>query len=234
MHRKLCTNQCLGIRMHRMLGNILAWNGLHNMSQIHNCDLMGKRADQSQIMTNKDHTDVLFFLQTHQKLDNRFLYGNVQRRGRLVADQNLRLQGKSSGNTDSLTLSATHVMGITVCKILRKLNHAKKLSCLCVSFASFDLFVVHQRLCKNVPNFHFGVKGCKGILENHLQILAVFPGFFSGKSCDVFSMVKDLAAGRLIQGGYHADKCGLSASALPYNSKSSSFVHSQIDIIAGS
>ena len=178
MHRELCANQCLCVRMYGMAGNVLSRNGLHNMSQIHNRDLVCKGTDQCQVMTDKDHADVLLFLQANQKLNHRFLYGNVQCRGCLVADQNLRLQGKSSGDTDPLTLSAAHVVRITVHKILWKLNHAKKLSCLRVSFASFDLFVVHQRLCEDVPDLHLRIKGCQRILENHLKVLAVFPGLF--------------------------------------------------------
>ena len=48
------------------------------MSQVHDCDLMRERTDQRQVMADKDHADIFFFLQTYQKLDDRLLYGNIQ------------------------------------------------------------------------------------------------------------------------------------------------------------
>ena len=148
------------------------------MSQVHDCDLMRERTDQRQVMADKDHADIFFFLQTYQKLDDRLLYGNIQCRSCFITDQDLRFQRKCSCDTDPLTLSTTHVVRITVYKLFRKFYHAEKFSCFCISFVSFDLFVVHQRLCQNIPDLHLRVKRCHRILEDHLKVLAVFPGFF--------------------------------------------------------
>ena len=57
-----------------------------------------------------------------------------------------------------------------------------------------------------IYELHFGVKGRQRILEDHLHVLTVQPGFFFGKIREVFSMVKDLSAGRLVKRNDHADK----------------------------
>ena len=167
---------------------------------------MGKGTDQSQVMADKKHADVFLLLETYQKPDHGLLYGNVKCRGSLIAHQDLRFQGKCPGNTDTLTLSATHVMWIAVCKIFRKLYHFQKFSSLGFLFASFQFSVIDQGFCENIHDLHFGVKGRQRILEYHLHVLTVQPGFFFGKIREVFSMVKDLSAGRLVKRNDHADK----------------------------
>lgn len=90
--RELRTQECLCIRMHCMLCNIFTWNNLYDISQIHDSDLMGKRADQRQVMADEKHADIFFFLKAYQKLDHRLLHRNIQRRSRLIANQDLRFQ----------------------------------------------------------------------------------------------------------------------------------------------
>ena len=136
MNRKLCAEKCLCIWMYGMLCNILSRNNLDDISQIHNCDLMGKRTNQCQVMADEKHTDILLFLETYQKFDHRFLYGNIQCRSCFITYQNLRFQRKCSGDTDSLSLSTTHVMRIAVHEIPWQFNHFQKFSCLGFFFAS--------------------------------------------------------------------------------------------------
>ena len=206
MNGKLCPQKSLRIRMKRFFCNVLSRNYLHDISKVHNSNLMSKGTDQSQIMTDKKHADVFFFLETYQKPDHGFLYGNVKCRGSLVTYQDLRFQGKCPGNTDTLTLTTTHVMWIAVCKIFRKLYHFQEFSGLGFLFASFQLSVIDQGFCENIHDLHFGVKGRQRILEYHLHVLTVQPGFFLGKIREVFSMVKDLSAGRFVKRNDHADK----------------------------
>ena len=161
-----------------MIRNILTWNCFHNVSQIHNCYLMCKGSNQRKVMTDKDHADIFLFLQTHKKFNNRLLYRNIQSRSCLIADQNFRFQRKRSCNAYSLSLATAHTMWVTVNKFFRKLYHTKKFFCFCSSLTSFDFFVIHQRLCENISYLHLRIKGRQWVLENHLKILAVFPGFF--------------------------------------------------------
>ena len=92
MNGELCTQKCLCIWMHCILCNIFTWNNLYDISQIHNSNLMGKRADQRQVMADEKHADIFFFLKAYQKLDHRLLHRNIQRRSRLIANQDLRFQ----------------------------------------------------------------------------------------------------------------------------------------------
>ena len=206
MNGKLCPQKSLCIWMKRLFRNILSRDYLHDIPEVHDSNLMGKGTDQSQVMADKKHADVFLLLETYQKPDHGFLYGNVKCRGSLIAHQNLRFQGKCPGNTDTLTLTTTHIMGIAVCKIFRKLYHFQEFSGLGFFFASFQLSVIDQGFCENIHDLHFRVKGRQRILEDHLHVLTVQPGFFFGKIRDVFSMVKDLSAGRFVKRNDHADK----------------------------
>ena len=219
--------------MKRFFCNILSWNYLHDISKIHYRDLMSKRTDQRQVMADKEHADVFLLLETYQQLDHGLLYRNVKCRSRLITHQDLRFQGKCTCNTDTLSLTTTHVMRIAVYKISGKFYHFQKFSGFGFFFASFQFPVIDQRLCKNIHDLHFRVKRCQWILEYHLHILTVQPGFFLGKIGEIFSMIKDLATGRLVKRDDHTDKGGFTTATLSYDSQSLSFINIQVHIIAG-
>ena len=68
--RELRTQECLCIRMHCMLCNIFTGNNLYDISQIHDSNLMGKRADQRQVMADEKHADIFFFLKAYVQWQN--------------------------------------------------------------------------------------------------------------------------------------------------------------------
>ena len=71
----------------------------------------------------------------------------------------------------------------------KELYHFQKFFCFCFFVFSFQPSIVSQRLRENIHDFHFRVKRCQRVLKHHLNVLAVFPGFFWGKPCQIFSVV---------------------------------------------
>ena len=119
------TEQRLGIGMKRAPCHLLPRNHLHNMSQIHNRNLVREGLNQRQIVADEHDADLLFPLQPNQELDDGLLNGHIQGAGGLVANQDFRLQRQRPGNADALPLSARHAVGIPVDKILRQLHHTQ-------------------------------------------------------------------------------------------------------------
>ena len=52
-------------------------HNLYDIAKVHNRYLMGKGFNQSKIVADKTDGNILLPLQTGDKLNNRFLYGNV-------------------------------------------------------------------------------------------------------------------------------------------------------------
>src|SRR5690606_9949535 len=60
------------------------------------------RADQGEVVGDEEHADPPLLAEVLQQLDDRALHGHVQRRGDLVADQEVRLGGQRSGDRHPL------------------------------------------------------------------------------------------------------------------------------------
>src|SRR4029079_13900379 len=67
-----------------------------------------------QIMSNKDHAHIFFFLQLPDKLQNCFLYSYVQSGRWLIATKQGGVTAHSHGDHYSLFLPATQLMGIAM------------------------------------------------------------------------------------------------------------------------
>ena len=98
--------QGVGIRMATSFFQILTVQKFHNPSQLHDGDPLRDTADQRQVMANKDAANLFLFHQFYQELGNLVLDRNVQRPGRLIADQEVWLDRNSPCNRHPLQLSA--------------------------------------------------------------------------------------------------------------------------------
>ena len=100
--------------MRRRIKYILAGAQLHNLSRIHNCDTVCHIGNHPKIMGNKDNGQIPLCLQIIDQLQNLSLNGHIQCRGRLVADQNIRICRQRNGNNNSLTHAAGKFKGILI------------------------------------------------------------------------------------------------------------------------
>ena len=116
------------------IGKAFARHDFHNVAQIHDRHLMGKGFDQADIVTDKSDSDILLPLQAGNQFNDRFLYGNVQRAGGFVHDDELRFQCNGPGDCHTLALAAGHVMGEPVRKISGQFYQFQQLTRFCVHF----------------------------------------------------------------------------------------------------
>ena len=130
----------------------------HNISKIHNRYLVRQGLDKGNIMADKSVSDVFFPLKPHQQFNNCLLHGNIQGRGRLIADDDFRLQGQGPGDAHPLPLAAAHIMGIAVCEISRQLHHFQKPSGGLLFFTLFDALKIQQGLADNIHDLHLRIK----------------------------------------------------------------------------
>ena len=153
-----------------------------------------------------------------QECQNLLLDGHVQRGGRLVADQELRFDGKRSGNRRALALAAAHLIWIALGKFRRKAAVVQKLC-----HFPLCLFPAHPAVAEAfahaVAQGASWVKGLRRRLENHLhlpvdlaQLAALCVGY-------ILAVQDDTAHGCVQQTGDHVDDSGLAAAALAYKAE---------------
>ena len=94
--------QRLRVRVQRMGVQFVARRQLHHAAQIHHRDAVGDVFDDVQIVRDEQIRQPHPLLQIVQQVDDLCLNRHIQRGNRLVADDELRLDGQRAGNADAL------------------------------------------------------------------------------------------------------------------------------------
>ena len=205
----------------------------HYISKIHDCHFMSTGLNQGNIMADKSDGNIFLFLKLYNQFDDRLLYGHIQSRSCLIQNQNLRFQSKRTGDCHTLTLSAGHIVGITVCEISRQLYHFQKPAAGCILLTFLNPVKVQKGFTYNIPDLHLRVKGRSRVLKYHLNVLAVLTQFLSFELCNILSTVENLSLGRSIQRHQETHEGGFSAAGFSYQSQCLSFIKFQVNIIIG-
>ena len=108
--------QRLTVRMRRIIVQRIPIRQLDNNPQIHDRNPVADMPDHRQVVRDKEIRQVQFLLQVFQQVDHLRLDRDVERRNRLVADYQLRLQRQRARHADPLPLTAGKFMRITVHK----------------------------------------------------------------------------------------------------------------------
>ena len=215
------------------IGKTFPRHDFYDVAQIHNCHLMGKGFNQTQVMANKPNGDILLPLQSGDKFNDRFLNRNVQGAGSLVHNDELRLQGYCSGDGHALALTAGHVMRKPVRKITGQFYQFQQFPGFRIHFRRTDAVEVQQRFADNLLNLHLGIKGSRRILEYHLDMLTVIMQFLALHFGNIFPMEEDFAFRRAVKPYQKAHKSTLSTTGFTNQAQSLPFIELQIDIVTG-
>ena len=127
----------------------------HNTSQVHNCNTVRNMMNYQKVMSNKEVCHAKFLLKLFKHIDNLRLNGNVQGTDCLVTDDKTRIRCQSSGDTDTLTLTAAELMCITGCMFGIQTNQFHKLKDTVTAFPFAGVqFVYVQRLSYDILYSH--------------------------------------------------------------------------------
>jgi hypothetical protein len=85
----------------------------HNPSQVHDPDPIADVPDHTEIVRDKQVGQSHFPLQILHQIQDLRLNRHVQRRYRLVSDNQLGVQHQGTGNSDTLALTTAELMRIT-------------------------------------------------------------------------------------------------------------------------
>ena len=192
---------------------------LHDLAQVHHGHAITDVAHHRQVMGNEQIGEAKLGLQIFQQVDNLRLNRNVQGRDRLVADDELRIDGQGAGHADALALAAREFVWIAVDEIrvetddLQQLRHA-------LATALLVAHIVHvQRLTHDVAHGHTGIQRRVGVLEDHLHLTALMAQFFTLHGGEVLVLEEDVAGRGVIELQDRAPGRGFSTTAFAHQAQ---------------
>ena len=112
----------LGQRLEQRLGVAVLGAGeqlpglgrLDDLARVHDRHPVGAAGDHTQVVRHQDHRHVELVAQPVDQLQDLLLHGHVERRGRLVGDEQLRLADQRHGDHDALPLAAGELVRVVV------------------------------------------------------------------------------------------------------------------------
>src|SRR3954454_16287905 len=84
--------------------------------------------DDAQVVRDEDVGEIEPVLEVHEQIEDLRLDRHVEGRDRLVEDDELRLQGKSPGDTNALPLTAGELVRIAQCRGVLEADEAQELA----------------------------------------------------------------------------------------------------------
>ena len=107
---RLGREQLLGIGVLRRGEDVLGGAFLDDLAALHDVDALGHLAHDAEVVGDEQHRHAHLALQLLQQLEDLRLDGDVERRRRLVGDQQVRLVGERHGDHHALALAARKLM----------------------------------------------------------------------------------------------------------------------------
>ena len=174
------THQSLGIRVNRVFVQLIRISELYHVAQIHYADTVRNVPYNRDIVSDEEVRQPQLSLQVFKHVYYLRLNRYVQSRNRLIADDKFRLYGQSSGDTDSLLLSAREFVRKTVGMFCIQSYFLEKLidSGCSLSFSGTKLMDI-QCLTYDFADSHTRVERCRRILEYNLHFAPVRKHFLS-------------------------------------------------------
>ena len=98
--------QRLGVGVVRAVEDLVGRPDLHDLAEVEHDDPVRQIADDAEVVADEQVRDLLAALQVGQQVEDRRLNRDVERRGRLVADDDSRVAGERPGDRDALLEAA--------------------------------------------------------------------------------------------------------------------------------
>lgn len=215
-----------GIRMQFFAEQGIDVGIFHDTASIHDRDVIGSFCNDPDIVRQEQERRVEFLVDLDELIEDIFLCDHVERRRRLVQDDEARAEQERECDHHALLHAARHLMGVrfehSLCVQLDHIEqlvqpHEKRL------FGS-DCAVIERRFVELIVNGHKGIERALRRLKHHGYLFpAKAPQFFpfQFRNIQVLLSVKDDfplcdLSGRRDRLQQRADRRGLAASALAH------------------
>ena len=166
--------QALGVRMPRRRKDVVDRSMLHHVPLIHHGNLVGDLGDHAHVMGDEHQRHAVEALQVLHEVEDLGLGGDIERRRRLVGDQELWLADEGHGGHGALTHAATELEGIAVDSLRRSrdLDAIEHLDGICAGFGLAHPAVQPDGFDNLRSDGVNGAQACHRFLEDHRDLAA--------------------------------------------------------------
>src|SRR6056297_1734032 len=164
-------------------------------------------------MADKDKGGLVRRLEIVEQVENGGLHRNIERRGNLVAEYDLRPGGKGACHRDALFLAARELTGTAVEVRRAEAHGVEQLHRAVAQVAILEPEIEPQRLRKDIGHGLARVEAVIGVLENHLDAAQLIgTAALDGRREDGAVTKRDLTRGGRQQAGNRLENGRFAAS----------------------
>ena len=167
-----------------------------DLAAVHDRDVVGHLVDDAEIVRDEQNGGAVFLTQLVHELQDLRLNGHVERRGRLVRDQQLRTAGQRHGDHDTLPHTAGELVRILLGDDLgvRDLDVGQQLDRFRGSLLFVHALMDHERLGDLPADGEDRVQARHRLLEDHGDLVAAdLVHFVHGQLGQILTVEEDLA-----------------------------------------
>ena len=163
--------QRLRVRMEGVFVELLAIRDLDDFSQVHHRYPIADMTHHREIVRDEEISEGKAFLQLLQEVDDLRLNGDIQGGYRLIANDELGLEGQGAGDAHPLSLAAAHLVGIAAGHKGIQTDHLEKLVHSILTLPSVLTDAVHPYgLADDLADGHARVERAVGVLKDNLHL----------------------------------------------------------------
>src|SRR5215510_2794337 len=203
------------VRMQRIAVQLITVGDLDHPSKIHDRDTMAQVPDHAEIMGNEQVGELELLAEFFEEIDDLRLDRHVERRDRLVANNEFGPQRERARNADALALPAAHFVGVAIGKLFRQAAHVQQLMDAPFLRPPVRLDVMDADwLADDLANLHARIERAVRVLEDDLDTPAQTTQRFPPEVCEADTVEQDFALRRAFELQDAAAGRGLAATRL--------------------
>src|SRR5712691_7617211 len=209
--------QRLAVRVEGTFVEVDPVRELDDLPEVHHCDAVADVTHHGQVVRDEQIGQLEAVLQLFEKIDDLGLNRDVKRRDRLVAHDELRLDGECPRDPDALALATRELMRVAVGEVRVETDDTQELlDALGLLFPAGEV-VDLERFADDVSNRHAGIQGRVRVLKDHLHAATHLAHRFAAELRELDAVeqhgagrglveLEDRAAGRRLPASGLADK----------------------------
>src|ERR1700682_147514 len=192
----------------------LRFRGLDDDAEIHHGDAVGDVLHDREVVRDKDVSGAKPVLQVTQQVQNLRTDRDIQRRYRLVTDDEFRFDRERPSNGDALALAAGKFVRVAARKARLQPDQTQQFLDAFAAGGGRHKVMQRQRFGQDLADGHARVKRRIGVLKDDLRIAAEAAQFVRVEREQIAALESDVACIRLDQPQYQPAHGGFAAAGL--------------------
>lgn len=214
LERRRGRQECLGVGVTRRAEDLVGRALLEDRAEIHHHHPVGQASHRSEVVGDQQVAQAALALDPRQQVEHGAADRHVERRGRLVQDEDRRLDRERAGDGDALTLTTAEAAGVAVHELRGETYLLEEPAHPGPSLGAVQVRVQAERLRHGVASGHPWIQRGQRVLEDHLDFAVRLPQRPLRKGGQLDVAERDRASGGLGEAGDAACQRRLARAAL--------------------